>query len=106
MKKEEILEISKKENKNKDVYGLEVEAKGARIAGTVSMILTTIYYVYEIISGKGENPALYSIITAYMTILYAYKAAKSKEKRKLNISTSIIWGLLSILFILNYFKVL
>lgn len=106
MKKEEILEKSRQENKNKDVYGLEVEAKGARIAGAASMILTTIYYLYELISGKGENPALYSIITAYLTVTYAYKAAKIEENRKLNVSTSIIWGLVSILFILNYFKVI
>ena len=33
MKKEEILEASKKENKKKDIYAIEVEAKSSQIAG-------------------------------------------------------------------------
>ena len=32
MKKEEILEMSRKENKQKDVYEIEVESKACKIA--------------------------------------------------------------------------
>ena len=106
MKKEEILEISKKENKNKDMYAIEVDAKGANFAGITMLILVAVYYTYEIISGKGSNPALYSIITIYNTVLYGYKAIKVKDKRALNIFTSVIWGLLTVILILSYFKVL
>ena len=59
MKKEEILEASKKENKNKDIYCKEVEAKGATWAAMCMLILTSIYFIYEIMSGKGQNVALY-----------------------------------------------
>lgn len=106
MNKEEILEKSKEENKNKDMYAIAVEAKGATIAGISVIILTGIYYIYEIISEKRENPALYSIITVYNAILFGYKAIKIKKQRKLYVLTSLIWGLLSILLILNYFKVI
>ena len=106
MKKEEILEASKKENKNKDIYALEVETKGATWAAMFMLLLTFVYFTYEIMSGKGQNPALYSIITIYETVLYGYKAIKIKEHRKLNIVTSIIWGLLTIAFILEYFKII
>lgn len=106
MKKEEILEKSKKDNKNKDMYCIQVEAKGANYAGITMLILAFIYYTYEIMQGKGSNPALYSIITVYNAVLYGYKAVKIKDKRGLWIATSVIWGLLTIMLTLSYFKVI
>ena len=106
MKKEEILEASKKENKKKDMYEIEVERKGATIAAVTMLILACVYYCYEIFSGKGTNPALYSILTIYCSIVYGYKAIKIEKYRALNIFTSIIWGALTILLILTYFNVL
>lgn len=106
MRKEEILEASKKENKNKDIYAVQVEAKGASIAGVSIIILAFIYYLYEMMSGKGSNPALYSIITIYNAILYGYKALKIEKHRKLNTFTSAIWGLLTLMLVLSYFKVI
>ena len=106
MKKEEILEASKRENKNKDVYALEIETKGATYAGLAMVILAAIYFTYEILTGKGTNPALYSIITIYNAFLYGYKAIKVTKYRKTNIFTSVIWGLLTITLILSYFKVI
>ena len=106
MKKEEILEKSKKENKNKDMYCIQVEAKGANYAGITMLLLAFVYYTYEIFTGKGSNPALYSIITIYNAVLYGYKAIKIKEKRGLSIATSVIWGLLTVMLVLSYFKVI
>ena len=106
MKKEEILEKSRKDNKKKDVYAIQVEAKGANIAGITMLLLAFIYYSYEIFTGKGSNPALYSIITIYNAVLYGYKAIKIKEKRGLWIATSVIWGLLTLILVLSYFKVI
>ena len=106
MKKEEILEASKKENKKKDIYAIEVEAKSSQIAGIGMLILASVYFIYEIITGKGQNPAFYSLITIYESILYGYKAIKIHERRKLSLFTSVIWGLLTLMLILEYFKVI
>ena len=106
MKKEEILEASKKENKNKDMYAIQVESKGATYAGISMLILALIFYSYEIFTGTGSNPAFYSIITIYNAVLYGYKAMKIENRRKLNIFTSITWGLLTLTLILSYFKVI
>lgn len=106
MKKEEILEASKKENKNKDIYAIEVENKSNQFAGIFMLILASIYFIYEIATGKGQNPAFYSLIAIYETVLFGYKAIKIKERRKLSIITSAIWGLLTLMLILEYFKVL
>ena len=32
------------------------------------------YFSYEIFTGKGSNPALYSIITIYNAVIFGYKA--------------------------------
>ena len=106
MKKEEILEASKKENKKKDVYELQVESKGANIAAVCMLILAAIYYSYEIITGKGSNPALYSFIAIYNVILFGYKAIKLEKSRKLNIFTSVVWAILTLMLVLEYFKVI
>ena len=106
MKKEEILEASKKENKNKDIYAIEIESKSNQLAGICMLLLASIYFIYEIVTGKGQNPAFYSLIAIYETILYGYKAIKIQQRRKLSACTSIIWGLLTIILVLEYFKVI
>ena len=106
MKKDEILEISRKENKNKDIYEIEVETTGCKIAALTMLILTCIYYCYEIFTGKGQNYSLYSLIGLYCTVLYGYKAIKLDGKKKLHIFCSITWGLVTILAILSYFGVI
>ena len=106
MKKEEILKKSRAENKNKDMYEIQVESKGATYAGLTMLILAATNYTYEIITGKGSNPALYSIITVYNTILYGYKAIKIKERRGLSITTSVVWGLLTLMLVVSNFKVI
>ena len=49
MKKEEILEMSRKENKKKDLAVIEIENKAVKIAALSMIILTTIYFCLEII---------------------------------------------------------
>ena len=106
MKKEEILEKSKKENKNKDMYAVEVEAKGANYAGITMLLLAFIYFTFEIFSGRGSNPAFYSIITVYNAVLFGYKAIKIDKRRGLYIFTAVVWSILTIMLVLDYFKVI
>ena len=49
MKKEEILEMSRKENKKKDLAVIEIENKAVKIAALSMIIITTIYFCLEII---------------------------------------------------------
>ena len=106
MKKEDILEMSRKENKNKDIYEIEVENKGCRIASISMLILATVYYCYEIYKGIGENITLYSLINIYCSVMYGYKGFKVEKNRFLNMFCSIIWTILTILLVLEYFKVI
>ena len=106
MKKEEILEASRKENKNRDIYEKEVENKAGTNALVAMIVLTFIYFTYEIMSGKGTNYALYSLLTLYNTVFYGGKAIKLETRRKLNAFTAIIWGLLTVTLILGYFNII
>ena len=106
MKKEEILAMSRKENKKKDVYEIEVENKGCKIAVLCMLFLITFYYCYEIIIGKGQNYTLYSLLAIYCTIIYGYKAIKLEKRRKLHILCTVLWGFMTITLILEYFKVI
>ena len=94
----------KKENKDK--YEIEIEAKGANYAGITMLLLAFIYYSFEIFSGRGSNPAFYSIITVYNAVLFGYKSIKLNKHRKLNIFTSVVWGLLTIMLVLDYFRII
>lgn len=104
MKKEEVLEMSRKENKNKDMYEIEVENKGVKIAAILMLILATVYYCYEIFSGKGENYSFYSIIAIYCFSLYSYKAFKLEKRRILHVVCSFLWGIVTIVSIVAYFS--
>ena len=106
MKKEEILKASKEDNKNKDMYGIEVESKACKTASLAMIFLAFIYFTYEIVQGKGSNTALYSLITVFNAILYLYKGIKIENNRKLNIFSASIWSILTIMLILQYFKVI
>ena len=103
MKKEEILEKSRKENKKQDAYELEIGYKGGTWAAIIMVILAFVYYSYEVFTGKGSNPTFYSLITIYNAVFFGYKAIKLEKSRKLNIFTSIVWGILSIMLIVSYF---
>lgn len=106
MKKEEILNASKLENKNKDLVEIEESKKASTYAAISMVVLACIYYVYEIVSGKGTNYALYSLITLYSFVIYGWLAIKVKKNRVLRIISAAIWGLLTVMLILGYFKVI
>ena len=102
MKKEEILKKAREENKQKDFACIEAERKGGVIAAISILILSTVYYAAGIfITGK-TNYGWYSIIALYCTVVYGYKGIKLKNK--LNILTSIIWLLVTILTTYSYFE--
>lgn len=98
-------EISNKENnKAKDKHELEVDYKAGTWAAVAMLILACVYYSYEIFTGKGSNPAFYSLIALYCSIFYGFRGIKIEKNRKLNIIISIIWGILSIMLVVAYFS--
>ena len=100
MKKEEILEKARKENKNKDLACIEAERKGAIFAALSMLLLSTVYYICGIFLTGKTNYGWYSIIAIYCAVIYGYKGIKVKSK--LNIVTGIIWLLVAIITTYSY----
>lgn len=102
MKKEEILEKARKENKNKDYALIEEENKASKIAGFAIIILSTVYFVSGIMITGKTNYGWYSILALYCAVIYGLRGIKSR--RKLDIFCGIIWTIAGILMIYYYFK--
>ena len=55
MNKEEILEKSRAENKNKDIYEQEILKQANSSAVIVMMVLATVFFAVQIFVGGGTN---------------------------------------------------
>ena len=54
MDKEEILKKSREENKNMDVYDLEVQRDGRNIGAVVAVILAFVFFVIQLCTGAAK----------------------------------------------------
>lgn len=100
MNKEEILNASRNENQDKDLAKIAVESKGVKFAMLGTLILTTIYYVLEIVVKGVTNYGWYSIIGLFCTLMYGYRAIKLKNT--FDIVVSVVWLLATASFIYTY----
>ena len=83
MNKDEVLAKSRAENKNKDVYEQEVLKQASRSAVVVQMVLATIFFVTQILVGKGINWGLWALdFSTSMTINWV-KYIKLRHKQEL-----------------------
>ena len=105
MEKDKVLENSRLENKGKDIYAIQVEANACKIASLVMVLLAFVYYSYELFTGKGSNPAFYSLVTVFNAVMFDYRAIKIEEKRGWSIFACIVWTILTVMLILTYFGV-
>ncbi|MBO5343827.1 MAG: hypothetical protein J6A57_05215 [Ruminococcus sp.] len=80
MDKEKILEMSRKENMNVDLYELEI------IGGTIAGILCFAPYLAEEIITGNKNSSLWGIFCTFIAVDSLYKGIKLKKK------SSIIFG--------------
>lgn len=83
MNKEEILEKSRKENKNQDIYEKEVLKIGGNAGAVTSMILATIFFIVQILVGEGMNYGLYAIVFSVSATSFTVKAIKLKRKHEI-----------------------
>lgn len=83
MNKEEILERSRKENKNQDIYEKEVIIQGNQYACMVAAVLATIFFVIQIFTGGGMNYGLYAVIFSMPMAGFWMKYKKIHRKHEL-----------------------
>ena len=104
MNKEEILEKSRKENKNNDLVGCDVEKKAGLIIAIAIAILSLVFYALGIVLKGERNDGWLAIIAVYNAILCIYKGIALKNKT--NIVAGVIWGILTIACIILYVETL
>lgn len=100
MNKEEILEASKRENKRKDLYAIEVDSNGTKLAGIIGVVLTTVLCTLEIILKGTRNDGIFAIAAAFIAVTSLYRG--SKIKRVSSIVAGIIWTIFAIALCVPY----
>ncbi len=86
MDKEKILEMSRKENKNRDVYEQEVLKQCGTAACAVMAILATVLYAAQIMTGGGNSPGFYAIVASGQMATFWVKWFKLRRKHELAVA--------------------
>lgn len=97
MDKEKILEMSRKENKNKDIAELEAEKNASANAITIGSIFAGILWFWQILTKNGSNDSIPAIIMVMCTVMYFSKYFNLKKKKYL--FYAVCWALGSLVFI-------
>lgn len=106
MNRDEVLERSRMENKNQDIYEKEVIKEGGNYGSIVAAILATVFFVIQIFLGGGTNYGLYAIVfsipmTGFIT---KYKRLRRKHELFIAIFYIIVVVLFSVAHIYNLFS--
>ena len=103
MTKEEILEQSRKENNDKDIFDLEVQKTAARAAFFSSFGLCTFVSVLSWIFTKRVGVQCWMIFFGMLTVAFGVKFFKMKKLHELFVALGyfVIFILLTAVFILQ-----
>lgn len=101
MDKEKVLEMSRKENKFKDLMAKGVEKSASEIAGIVAIILSLIFYTVEIATRGRCNWGFFAIIVLYNGVMFTVKGIKKRNWKECVLAALwLIWAaLLSTMYI-------
>ena len=83
MNKEEILEKSRAENKNKDIYEQEILKQASASAVIVMMVLAAIFFSAQIFVGGGTNWGIWALVFSANTTTFWVKYIKFRRKNEL-----------------------
>ena len=78
MNKEEILELSKKSNKDKDPYTMEVKTKASSMAATAMILVGCFFTLFD----PSDNPVVFMMISIYLAIYSMYYSSKINDEWK------------------------
>ena len=83
MDREEILEKSRQENKNKDVYEQEILKQASKSSIIVQMVLAAIFFVTQILAGQGINWGLWALVFSSDMVIFWVKYRKLRRNHDL-----------------------
>lgn len=83
MNREEILEKSRKENKNQDVYEQEVLKQSQAWSAFVMVVLALVFWLAQIYSGGGINYGFWALVFASNMTTFWVKYIKLRHRHEL-----------------------
>lgn len=91
MNKEEILAKSREENKERDLYQLEIENKANNIALGIIIIFSTLIFALNMFTDIGFSPEAYAPVAIYQAVLNTCRHIHAEEKNKTTLFLMIGW---------------
>lgn len=88
MNKEEILEKSRAENRNKDIYEKEVLKQANTCAVMVMMVLAVIFFAVQIFVGGGTNLGIWALVFSTNMTTFWVKYIKLRRKHELALAVA------------------
>lgn len=82
MNKEEILEKSRAENKNKDIYEQEVLRQASTSASIVMTCLASIFFMMQMLIGGGANWGLWAVLLSANMTTFWVKYIRLRRKHE------------------------
>lgn len=83
MNKEKILEKSRAEHKNKDIYEQEILKQAGTSAVIVMLVLAAFFSAMQIFAGGGINYGLWALVLSSNMTTFWVKYAKLRRKHEL-----------------------
>ena len=90
MNKEQILEQSRREHKDQDLYEEEVLKSASNLAAISASVLAVIFFVVQLIVGLGRNYGLFAIVFSILASVFVVKAIKRKKKHEIFVAVMYI----------------
>lgn len=92
MNKDEILEKSRRENKNQDIYEKEVIKSSNNIGVVVAAILAAVFFIMQVLLGEGQNYGLYAILFSIPACNFVMKAIRLKRKHEIALAVFYVFA--------------
>ena len=90
MQKEEILEKSRRENKNQDPYEKQVITAGGNAGAIAAAILATVFFAAQILTGGGINYGLYAVVFVIPATGFTVKAITLRRRHEIAVA-ALYW---------------
>lgn len=100
MNKDDILEKSRKENNNRDLYTESVYLSASAISSFVALLLTTIFFILNALINHVFNWGLYAIVVSIGAASFTVRATHTKRKR--DIIFAIIYSVATLVLTVIY----
>ncbi|MBQ8826727.1 MAG: hypothetical protein IJ007_06515 [Oscillospiraceae bacterium] len=103
MNREEILAKSRKENKERDPYQLEIDNKACKLALGIIILFSAIIYALNIFTGKGILAEMFAPVAIINAVLYTSRHVHAEEKNKATLFLMIGWLFAAVLLVITAF---